>query len=88
MGAGVCLKKKMPSKINASLRHIAEDFILETLFFHPKDRTIKGISREEISSFLCLRNFSVVYCNWNSLLSINHIKGKGLGDISSLHVLA
>lgn len=58
------------------------------LFLHPKDRTIKGISREEISSFRCLGNFSVVYCKWNSLLSINHIKGKGLGDILSLHVLA
>lgn len=58
------------------------------LFFHPKDRTIKGISPKEISSFRCLGNFSVVYCKWNSLLSINHIKGKGLGDILSLHVLA
>lgn len=67
---------------------VAEDFILKILLFHPQDRTIKDISGEEISSFLRRRNFAVVYCNWNSLLSINHIKGKGLGDISSWHVLA
>lgn len=57
------------------------------LFFYPQDTTIKGISRGEISSFLCLKNFPVVYCNRNSLLSINHIKGGGLGAISLLHVL-
>lgn len=66
---------------------VAEDFILKILLFHPQDKTIKDISGEEISSFLRRRNFAVVYCNWNSLLSINHIKGKGLGDISSWHVL-
>lgn len=67
---------------------VAEDFILKILLFHPQDKTIKDISGREISSFLRRRNFAVVYCNWNSLLSINHIKGKGLGDISSWHVLA
>lgn len=57
-------------------------------FFTLRIELLKTLAVGEISSFLRRRNFAVVYSMWNSPLSINHIKGKGLGDISSWHILA
>lgn len=45
-GAGICLKKATLPKINVSLPCVAQDWILGNYFFHPKDRTIKGIKQK------------------------------------------
>lgn len=74
-------------------QHTLGDALARTLFwkyyfFTLRTELLKTLAVGEISSFLRRGNFAVVYSMWNSLLSINHIKGKGLGDISSWHVLA